>query len=166
MRERIVDQILRGYDGFFWCDLHGVGWNDLGLDQSWTYKSAAESILDQQLIQFQLSLRHDERLLVGGYLALSTNDFDRSQGADFYLLLVIGESLFGELQSVLLDSYVLEGIYEIPVHVLNLVNRCGDLEAEGNIRDLAVVMGKDNEASVGQEAEALQQVLRQLEPEI
>ena len=81
-----------------------------------------------------------------------------------HLLLVVGKGLLSESQLLLLNPDILVSEDQVPVHVFDLVYRGRDLQAEGHIGDLTVVLGDLDEASVWGESEALQQVLSK--PEI
>ena len=93
---------------------------------------------------------------------MGTDHFDGSQAADFNLLLGIGESLVGESKRFFLHARVFVGVNQIPVHRLNLIHSGNDLQAEGHVRKLAVILGDEEEAIVCRETETLQQMLRKL----
>ena len=77
----------------------------------------------------------------------------------FQRLLRIGERL-------LLHANIFVGEHQIPVHVLDLVDRGEDLQAEGDVGNFAVVLGDADEACVGQRPESLQQILGDTELEV
>ena len=54
-----------------------------------------------------------------------------------------------------LDVFV--GIHQVPVDVLDLVDRGDDLKAESDIGDLAVILGDTNKARIRKQAQPLQQ---------
>ena len=82
-----------------------------------------------------------------------------------YLLLIVRKRLVGQVQGALLHRHVLVSIDQVPVDVLNLRDGLDDLVAKGHVFNFAVVSGNADLAQVGIKAEALQQVLPQLEAE-
>ncbi len=97
---------------------------------------------------------------------MGTNDLNWRQAADLHLLLSVGKCLLGKSEGLFLHADVFVGEYQVPIDVLNLIQRIDDLQAESDIGEFAVVFRDADEASVGGETESLQQMLRQLEPEI
>ncbi len=104
----------------------------------------------------KISLSHSQRLLIRGHYALRTHNFNRCQGANLHLLLIVGERLFRQGQRFLLHLHVLVGVDQVPVNVLDLIHRGDHLQTKGDIGDLAVVLGDANESGGRQQAEALQ----------
>ena len=98
--------------------------------------------------------------------ALRADHLNRRRGADLCLALRIVKRLLRVRQSFLLHAHILEGIDKIPIHVFDLVDGGNDLQAEGDVGDLAVILGDADEARVGQKSETLQQVLRKAELEV
>jgi hypothetical protein len=70
-----------------------------------------------------------------------------------------------KVQVLFRQPCILVGIHQIPVDVLDLIDGRNDLEAKRDIGNLAIVLGNANEAIIRSKAEALHQVLRQLNTE-
>ena len=162
MTERIVHQVLGRDNRLLRRQFHGRGRNDFGIGQHRVDERAAERVLHQQLLQLKIGQRQGQGLLIGGDCALCPDHFDRREGPDFHLLLIVGERLLGESQLLLLNPDVLVGVHQVPVHVFDLVDGGGDLQPESHIGNFTIVLGNLNVAGVRGESEALKQVLRQL----
>ncbi len=165
MIERIVHQFLCRDHRFLLGQFHGRSRNHFGIGQRRVDKSAADRILHQQLLQLKIGQRHGQGLLIGGDCSLRPDHFDRRQGPDFHLFLGVREGLLSESQLLLVDPDVFVGVYQVPIHVFDLVDGGRDLQAERDIGNFTVVLGDLDEASVRGESETLQQVLRELRPE-
>ena len=108
----------------------------------------------------QVVLGNDQVLLSGCDRALRADRLNRRRGSDLRLSLRILKRLLRVGESLLLHAHVLEGIDKIPVHVFDLIDCRNDLQAEGDVGDLAVILRDADESRVGEKSEALQQVLR------
>ncbi len=166
LRERLADEILGRHYWFLVRNLHGVGGNDFGIREHRVNQRAAEGVFHQQLLQFQVRPRRDQVLLPSGFFTLRTDDLDRRERSDLDLLLVVGKCLVGECERTLLHFHVFVGVDQVPVNILDLVDRCDDLQAKGNVRNFAIVLRDSDEASVRQKSKALQQRLADGGPEV
>ena len=110
-------------------------------------------------------MRLNQALLVRSYRILRPNNLDRRQAADLNLLLIIRERLLRKRQRLLGHTDILIGKHQVPVEVFDLIHRCDDLEPECHVSDFAIILSNADQAVVGYESEALQQVLRKFELE-
>ena len=94
---------------------------------------------------------------------MGADDLDRRHGPDLGLTLGIIERFLAIGQRFLRHAHVFVGVDEIPIHVLDLIDRGDDLQAKSDVGNLAVVFGDANEAHVRQKAKALKQVLSEAE---
>ena len=107
----------------------------------------------------QIGLRHNQRLLIGCHCTLRANYLDGSERADLNLLLIVGERFLRQRNGTLLGSYVLVGVYQVPVDILDLGNSFDYLVAEGDVRDLAIIASDSNESGIQPRSKALQKML-------
>ena len=133
MTESIVHQVLGRDNRFLRGQFHSRGRNHFGVGQCRVDERAAECILHQELLQLKVGQRHGQGLLIGGDCALRPYHLDRREGPDFHLLLIVRKCFLGESQLLLLHPYVLVGEHQVPVHVFDLVDGGGDLQAESHI---------------------------------
>ena len=166
MLQRIVDQVLNRDDGLLLGNLHRRGGDDIGLRQQRIVNAAADRILHEQLLQLQVVLRDDQVLLVGGNDALRTHHLNRRHGAHLRLSFRVFQGLLRIGERLLLHANIFVGEHQIPVHIFDLIDRGDDLQAEGNVGNLAVVLGDADEARIGQGPESLQKVLRDPQLEV
>src|SRR5271169_312177 len=163
MTESLADQILHGDDGLLLGNQHGGGRNYVSFGKHRIFDAAAKRVLHQQLLKLQVVLRQNQVLPAGGERAFGTDNLNGRHGADLGLALSIVERLLLVGEGLLLHADIFIGVDEIPVDVFNLIDGGDDLQAEGDVGNFPVVLGNADKASVGQRAEALQQVLCDLE---
>ena len=166
MLECLIDQVLNRCYRLLLRQLHPGSRNYFRLRQQRIFNAAAERILHQQLLQLQIVLRQDQVLLIGRNRALRTHHLNRRRSAHLCLPLGIIQRLLTISQCLLLHAHVFIGIHQIPIHIFDLVDRSNNLQAEGHVGNLAVVLGDVNEAQVRSRPKSLQQVLRDLELKI
>ena len=82
-------------------------------------------------------------------LAELAHHFDRGQGANLDLLLVVRKRLVGQGHGTLLNFHILVGVDQIPVDILNLIHSRNDLKAKSYVRNLAVILCRNDETPVG-----------------
>src|SRR5208283_1729605 len=162
----VVDQVLNGNHSLFLWKLHRGGGDHVGLGQHWIFDAAAQRILREQLLQLQIVLRHDQVLQIGGDRALRAHHLNGRHSADLRLVFGVVERFLGVGQRFLLHANVFVGVDQIPIYVLDLVNRGDHLQAEGHIGNFPVVFGDADETRIGQGTEALQKILRYAELEV
>jgi len=94
--------------------------------------------------------------LIGGYRALGAHHFNRSQAANLDLLFRVRKRLLRKGERLVLHPHIFVGKYQIPVNVLDLVNRGDDLQSKRDIGDFTVVLGDADQTIVRQKSKALQ----------
>ena len=154
MAQRVINQVLDRHYRLLLGQTHGRGRNHFGFRQLRVYEGAAQSILDEQLFQFQVRLSNDQRLLVSSDNALRPDYFDRRQSADFHLLLVIRQCFFREALRLFLHFHVFVSVYQVPIDVLDLIHGSDDLQTKSNIRDFTVILCNANKAAIRQKPKA------------
>ena len=107
-----------------------------------------DRLLHDELLVFEIGLRGDESLLVGGDRGVGVDDIERRERADLELLAVVFGELGGLRESALLGLLVLIGADQAPVDVLDLVDGVEQLLAEGGVGDAAIVFGLQDEAAL------------------
>src|SRR5215471_18460728 len=143
----------------------GVGGSCWGRTMTEVGITSASASTGSSMLRLQVVLSHYQILLAGGYRALRADDLDRGHGPDLGLTPGVIERFLAIGQRLLLHAHVFVGVDQIPVHVLDLIDRGDDLQAKSHVGNLAVVFGDANEAHVGQESKALKQVLSEAELE-
>src|SRR5690349_23236419 len=148
MSQSLIHKVLHGSNGFLVRNSHCVGWDNFRVGKEWIDKRSAQSVFDQQLLQFERGLRSDEVLLTSGSFTLRANYLNWGKRTDFNLFFVVGESFLRQSQRALFYLHVFVGVHQVPVNILDLVDRCDDLQLECNVGNLAIVLGDSDETGI------------------
>ncbi len=127
---------------------------------------AAQRILQNRFLLQQVGLRYEQVLFAGEQLRLRPGDLDFRQGADSDLRLIIFEQLLRRRKLFLPGLHILIEAHQIPIEVQHRRNRGDHLLLKLQIGDFDVVSLHPDIAAVYGGAEAVQQVLRNLEVDV
>ena len=159
-----IDEILNGLDGFVFGDADFIGGDDAGIGEGGARDAGSgEGVFDHRFLLEQVCFRDGQFLLAARDFGFGADDFDRGEGADFDLFLIVVVEFLVQGESLALDDNVFVGGDKVPVEADDAGDGGDDLLFKDEFRNLVIIPGDANISVINGEAKALEQTLLDLD---